>query len=1030
MISLPLLGMIALLQQGTYQGATTPPSGDTLGYWQQHVAYTIVATLDEEQTKLRATGVLVYTNNSPDTLREMYFHQYLNAFRPGSKWSAVDEHENRVRFQNLPDPEYGYERLTEAPTVDGAPVLVDYPGAPDSTVMHLRLPRPLAPHDSVQIRFSWDARPSTVARRQGRSGRSYDFAQWYPKVAVYDRGGWEQNALIPAGELYGEYGTYDVTMQVRDDQVIASTGVPVSGDPGWARVSRTGPPHLEASAYADVPGPATTPPSGYRSVRFRAENVHHFAWSASPDYRYEGGLYVRRAPPTHFQTWDTVAVHVLYKAGDDSTWGGGRAVERSIVALKWLESIWGPYAYPQFTNVHRIDAGGTEFPMMIMDGSASQGLILHEGGHIFTYGILGNNEWRSGWMDEGLTSYQTDWAQKLTPQELVGQVLPPPRLADGYRVNGVRIPAVDSMYLPETQLELIGRAQPIGTNSADFTEFGIYNGTIYNRAKLMYGQLRDVMGDTAFTAFFHDYYDRWALKHVDERAMRVSAERAYGHALGWFFDEWVHGTGLMDYALGPAAVQTDGSRYETIVRVDRRGAMRHPISVGVLTASGWTLGHGDPLVDQQYVHVFTPTQPQRIVLDPYHVTWDWDRRNDEASGMLFGVRKPRVAFNWPYLDQSDRAHTVVALAPAVWYSDPQGVALGIRARSNYLSIVDKYDAGVAFTTRNAAGPNGTQSSLGARVQLWARGENLYLPGMDRPLMGVGGGINYLDGIAKVDLFKKWDLSPFILTPSPTINVKAYATIALPGDSLLLPEQWSNRNVGEVGGSGLYKTIPTGGGEYEIVRASAALGLASSGGPDSDERAGGYLRAEGSAGAVRSLVGSEAQLHVRLYGGVAHNAPRERAIFASSQDPFETFDNDLFRPRGAALKREGINYLPLGGAGLRGFGFNVPLDGVLAVNGEVVQRLTALRGKWGSGTLSASLFGDAAFASSKQLVLPDALLSDAGAGLIARGRVYDRNLYVRLDAPVFVNHPSLAGGRGLGGNGSFAPRWTITVGDLW
>src|SRR5438093_12543626 len=90
-----------LLQQATYQGNTSPPSGDTLGYWQQRVAYTIVATLDEAQTKLSAHGTLVYVNNSPDTIREMYFHQYLNAFRPGSKWSERDDRENRVRFQYL-----------------------------------------------------------------------------------------------------------------------------------------------------------------------------------------------------------------------------------------------------------------------------------------------------------------------------------------------------------------------------------------------------------------------------------------------------------------------------------------------------------------------------------------------------------------------------------------------------------------------------------------------------------------------------------------------------------------------------------------------------------------------------------------------------------------------------------------------------------------------------------------------------------------------------------------------------------------
>ena len=126
----------------------------------------------------------------------------------------------------------------------------------------------------------------------------------------------------------------------------------------------------------------------------------------------------------------------------------------------------------------------------------------------------------------------------------------------------------------------------------------------------------------------------------------------------------------------------------------------------------------------------------------------------------------------------------------------------------------------------------------------------------------------------------------------------------------------------------------------------------------------------------------------------------------------------------------MNYLPIGGAGLRGFGYNVPLDRVGAANGEIVQSLTSANGDWGRGTLAFSIFGDAGFASSKLIALPDAFLADAGAGLIARGRLYDRDLYVRLDAPVLVNHASLAGGRGLGGGGSLAPRWMFTVGNLW
>src|SRR5438477_7791086 len=145
-----VLALAAVVQQAagaqSAQGNTTPPSGDTVGYWQQRVAYTITATLDERARRVRARGTLTYVNNSPDTLRELYLHQYLNAFRPGSKWSEIDEREGRVRFQRLKDPDYGYERFTAPVRVDGLVVAVEYPGAPDSTVVRFALPAPLVPH--------------------------------------------------------------------------------------------------------------------------------------------------------------------------------------------------------------------------------------------------------------------------------------------------------------------------------------------------------------------------------------------------------------------------------------------------------------------------------------------------------------------------------------------------------------------------------------------------------------------------------------------------------------------------------------------------------------------------------------------------------------------------------------------------------------------------------------------------------------------------------------------------------------------
>ena len=1034
----------ALLLQTAYQqpGAvknpaeSSPATGDTVGYWQQHVRYRIVARLDEPAMRLRSRGELVYVNNSPDTLREMYFHQYLNAFRPGSKWSAVDERERRVRFQNLAEPDYGYERFTSPPTVDGAPVFIDYPGAPDSTVVHFRLPRPLPPRDSVRVAFEWDARPSTVPRRQGRRGRTWDFAQWYPKVAVYDRAGWEPNPLVPAGELYGEYGAYDVTMVLPQDEVVVATGVPVSGDPGWERVKQGGELRLARNAYDSTPAPNAEVPSGFRAVRFVAENVHHFAWSVSPDYRYEGGVFVRQLPHSHFKAWDTVSVHVLYKVGDDTTWGGGRAVSRTIEALRWLESIWGPYAYPQFSNVHRLDGGGTEFPMMIMDGSPGLGLILHEAGHNFTYGILGNNEWRSGWMDEGLTSYQTSWALKQTPQELVTQALPPPRIPEGYRIRAVTIPPSQSANLDQISLELTGRAQPIGSSAFDFRDFGVYNSMIYTRAELMYSHLRDALGDSIFRAFFHDYYDRWALKHVDEPAMRTSAERRFGHDLGWFFNQWVYQTGALDYALGNVTYtkRPDG-QWSTQVELIRRGEYRHPMAVGARVGSTWTLARGDASNDRQTVEIVTASRPDEVRIDPYHFTWDWDRRNDVRAGGILGIRNTRVVFDWPFLAQSDREHSLVALMPMLWYSQPlsrgacstsdchgHAVTLGFRARSSYLSTVDQYDMGLGGT----AGP--IRATL-SHVNAWARIDNPYLPGASRPWMGAGLDAGFLDGIARFDLRRRWDLSPVALVAGPRVGLTARLTGAYPTDRFVLPEQWADEQVTELGGA-LSVRMPTeDDGSYQSFNAAIGTGLARQRGGGSMAK--GYVRGEASGTQVQYLGSGAFAVIGRLYAAGESRAPLQRAIFASTEDPFTTFWSNWYRPRGSLFKQDAINVMPLGGAMLRGYSFGAALSRVGAANVELAQRLrsygSAVNGR---RSLWVSAFGDLAAASSDFVQFGGSMLLDAGVGASFRGRLYDRDVHFRLDLPLFVKQPGLAGGPSFARKGSFGLRYVFSLTDAW
>jgi hypothetical protein len=594
MLTLPLLLAAAAAQAPAGASAVQDTS-----YFQQHVDYRIEARLDEAAEMLNGRLRLQYGNKSPAAIDTLWFHLHLNAFRPNSRWARRELEYDERRFTDLGPDEHAFERVHHV-SVGGTDVTPFYPGAPDSTVMAVPLPQPVGPGGTVTVDMVWDARPSTLPRRQGRRGRHYDFAQWYPRIAVYDRGGWAVQPLLPQGEFYGEFGDYDVTLDVVTDQVVGATGVPVDGDPGWAAAAAmTGTqPQLRRDAYpATAPAPlgliAEQPAGGRKHVRWRAVDVHHFAWTTNPEYIYEGGVH------------RDIPVHVLYQPGDTG-WANGVAVARTVAALDWFEGIFGEYPWPQLTNVHRIEGGGTEFPMMIMNGSESEGLILHEVGHNFVHGILANNEWREGWLDEGFVSYLTNWAH-----EEAGR---PVNWEGG--LNTIRT------------MEREGRTQPIGLPSADFRDPSTYSAMTYTKPSLVFRMLHWLIGDEAFRAGLRNLYAEHALQHFTETDLRAAFSAAASDDLDWFFDQWIHTTGTLDYSVGDATVEqaADGT-WATRVEVIREGEIRMPVDIRV-GDTVYRLPSGER---RQSVTVTTATRPDAVTLDPQNILIDTDPANNSRS---------------------------------------------------------------------------------------------------------------------------------------------------------------------------------------------------------------------------------------------------------------------------------------------------------------------------------------------------------------------------------------------------------------
>ena len=1015
-----ILPWLLLLQQGVPHATATvsTPNGDTVGYWQQRADYRASVVLDEPAQEMHGKATLTYVNNSPDTLHEMRFQQLLNAFRPGSRWSAADEREGRVRFQRLKDPVYAYERFTAKPTVNGEPVTVTYPFAPDSTIARFDLPHALAPGDSVSVFLQWDARPSaTVYRRQGRKGRHYDFSQWYPKVAVYDRGGWEAQPFIPNGEMYGEFGTFDVMLNLPADQVVGATGVPIAGDPGWEKAKSWGEVHLARDAYGAMTPSDTTLPAaapGRKIVRFYARDVHHFGWTVDPGFRYEGELYR-----------GTIPIHALITPAEMPKLGHGTFVKWNEHALEFLEQIYGPYAYPQLTGLIRLDPGATEFPMMAMYGDPSEGTVSHEVGHIYSYGMLANNEWREGWMDEGLTSYQSEWRIRRTPQDFAeGAPRPQAPVATGYRAHAHEMSPYDGARMQLYDADLIGRAQAPEPPGYRFNEFNIYQMAVYSRGDLMYGMLRDMLGDSTFTAFLHDYYARWRFRHVDELAMRASAERVSGRDLGWFFEQWVHHTGLVDYALADARTTPDGEGWRTSARLVRRGEYRHAMPVGARTAAGWTIARADPMRDDQWVEIHTAEKPLDVRVDPLHSTEDWDRRNDVKNGVVgLDGRSTMFVPDWPFLAQTDRDRQLVAIGPKFWYTGPGGLTSAVRLRSNYAAVGDLAwyvrELGIGVSAQVPKGAPGIEHLHG-----WLSFANPRLPFFSRPLVGVTAGVWLLDGITKGEIAKTWDLSPFLYSNGPQIGLRIGLDATHPYDTRWLDfSRWQPANVYDANADFSWSARRPG---TLRARARGFAGLTRDVGGGTTrafERIEGELSQVGTFGAARGWTH-----RLRLFGGASHDAPLQRSIGLSSLDVTDTYGNDFVRGCDALFGRPDVHFLVPGGAGLRGYSPLVRVDRAAAVNGELARTLVKEREKSFVPGVQAVVFGDGAWAR-----LPSSsagrIFADAGVGLLARDQLWDRSVTLRFDVPLYVRDPELAAG-GAAGDDRVKLRWTFSFADLW
>jgi hypothetical protein len=545
-------------------------------YWQNRADYKINVTLDEQKGIVSGDVELIYKNNSPENQEFIWLHLDQNAFGEHSR-GAKTTPVTGGRFGNTGFN--GGDSLHSVQIRQGKDKFVDANYIVSDTRMQIRLATPVkANGDVIHVKIAYSFKiPEYGSDRMGtletKNGIVYEMAQWYPRVAVFDDiEGWNVLPYLGAGEFYLEYGDFEYNITVPWDHIVVGSGELLNPNDVLTAEQRK---RLASAAKSDetvmirtaeeVTAPSSRPKqSGTLTWRFKCLQTRDIAWATSKAFVWD-------AARMNLTNGKTALAQSVYPAEDGGAEGWGRSTEYVKGCIEFYSAYILDYTYPVATNVAGI-VGGMEYPGIVFCSSKSRGEDLwgvtdHEFGHNWFPMIVGNNERKYAWMDEGINTF----INFLSSDHFNNGEYKNTQMNNLHRLAPVifRPKADPIMTIPEV----------IQPNNLGWEA--------YYKPAIGLKMLREqVLGKDRFDYAFKTYVNRWAFKHPTPYDFFRTMEDASGEDLGWFWKGWFFENYKLDQSVKDVVYVEQNPEKGSLITIENLSEWAMPAKVDIEEVSG------------------------------------------------------------------------------------------------------------------------------------------------------------------------------------------------------------------------------------------------------------------------------------------------------------------------------------------------------------------------------------------------------------------------------------------------------------